>query len=157
MPVLFWSLTLMLSDHGSPPAMAFLSFVSLRISIPFSSHTSAMWKRYEGVPAIAVTGRSHISSICLFVFPVLIGSTVTPILVAASCTPIPPVNSPYPWAFCSISALVIPKETIPLSNDSAQFSRSFLVYPTTVGLPVVPDETCILTNSSYGLTNSLSG
>ena len=78
---------------------------------------------------------------------VLVGSTVAPSLVAASCTPSPPVKRPYPWAFSSMSFSSIPKDIIPRSSDSAQFSRSFLVYPTTVGFPVVPDDTCTLTSS----------
>ena len=63
MPVLSYSFCLMDSDQGSPPEMAMWSLVSLLMSMPFWSHTSAMWKRYDGVPANSVTGRSQIMSI----------------------------------------------------------------------------------------------
>ena len=82
------------------------------------------------------------------VLPVLAGMTVSPSFVAASCTPIPPVNSPYPWAFWRTSFFEAPQETIPRWSESAQLSRSVCVYPTTVGFPVVPEETWILTRSS---------
>ena len=56
-----------------------------------------------------------------------------------------------------MSFLVMPNEVIPLARDSVQLLRSFWVYPTTVGLPVVPEDTWTLTMSSYGTVKSLSG
>ena len=72
----------MVSDQGSPPAMASLTLVSFLMSMPIWSQTSAMWNMYEGVPAQAVTGRSCMSWICLAVLPVPMGRTVAPILSA---------------------------------------------------------------------------
>ena len=47
-----------------------------------------------------------------------------------------------------MSFLVMPKDVIPRARDSVQLSMSFWVYPTTVGLPVVPEDTCTRTMSS---------
>ncbi len=69
---------LMPSLQGSAPRTAFLSFVSLRKSIPISLATSIICMKYEGVHAMTVTSRSCISSSCLSVLPVLAGSTDAP-------------------------------------------------------------------------------
>src|SRR5690606_39620668 len=42
-----------------------------------------------------------------------------------------------------------PQETRPRAREVVQCSRSLLVYPTTVGFPVVPEETWYRTRSSW--------
>ncbi|CAH0261375.1 hypothetical protein SRABI80_03226 [Peribacillus frigoritolerans] len=78
--------------------------------------------------------------ICLSVFPPEMGTVATPSFSAPQCKPRPPVNRPYPYALWKISDLRPPAATIPRATIVAQISKSFFVYPTIVGFPLVPDE-----------------
>ena len=56
-----------------------------------------------------------------------------------------------------VSSRPIPMEVRDLARASVQYARSFSVYPTRVGLPVVPDETWYLTIWLLGTLNIFVG
>ena len=55
------------------------------------------------------------------------------------------------------SSFVPPAHAIVRAMTSDQTSMSFLVYPTTVGLPVVPEEAWISATSDIGTANIPNG
>jgi len=67
------------------------------------------------------------------------------------------VNSPYPKQICAMSSSPTPAAVMMRAMISDHMSRSFFVYPTTVGLPVVPDDACMRTIFDEGTANIPNG
>jgi len=138
--------------HGSAPNTPDLSESSERfISSLFI--ISDIVSAYEGVQHSMVLLKSFISITCFLVLPLLIGITEAPMYSAPPCAPRPPVKRPYPYATCTTLLLSPPAIVRALATHSAHDSRSLLVYPTTVGFPVVPEDACSLTISLRGAEN----
>ena len=67
------------------------------------------------------------------------------------------MNSPYPYATCTMSPGRPPAAWIDRAMTSDHTSRSPRVYPTTVGRPVVPLLAWTRTTSSRGTANIPNG
>jgi hypothetical protein len=63
------------------------------------------------------------------------------------------VNRPYPKEICTTSSFVTPPAVRMRATRLLHVLMSFRVYPTTVDIPVVPEEAWILTTSRIGTAN----
>ena len=79
---------------------------------------------YDGVPTRTVVLKSRMTCNCRCVFPVEVGTTVTPTLSNPACMPNAPVVSPYSKLIWATSCDRTPPATATRAHSSDQVLRS---------------------------------